>query len=353
MKSLTALFRTGCLLLAVMLPALLSAQTSTPASYNNAVWLTRAYVTTPGQIALVPDMAKRFKDLQVRYLFVNTAFLNSKGETDVKSQQLIAFLNALGQWETTNKYKFTVLLWLNGNLEKGNARYLDVSDPIVRQTVVAESMRYMDPKVAGSYVAGAKRGSDGVMMDIEPAGGNEALFKNVNQLMQQIKHAAGLEYKIGFAAHKIGNLGAWQFSEVYYHYLARNVDYIAGMNYNSGKKLPEDYQAWMQMQARNTLRAVSGAAWKNNADHPAPTNGVKVFLGFGVFPTDPKNHQPGVELIPYAAAGVKAGLAELDAESLKFFEGAAVYAHSDGVSDNGYAKWSTDWKQFNETWVKP
>jgi hypothetical protein len=342
----------GLLLAVVLTPVFLRAQPG-PTSDSNAVWLTRAYVTTPGQIRLVPDMASRFKALKIKYLFVNTAFLNSKGVTDVKSEQLVAFLDTLGAWEAANHYKFTVLIWLNGSLEKTNTRYLDVSNAALRNVVTAEAEKYMNPKVSDSFVAAAKRGSDGVMIDIEPAGGDPELFKNVNVLMQQIKQAAGTGKKVGFAAHKIGTLGVWQFSGVYYHYLARNVDYIASMNYNSGKKTSEDYQAWMEAQTVSVLQSVSGAAWKNDANHPAPTNGVKVFIGFSAFPTDPKNHLPGVELISCASEGTKAGLAKVDDLSRSYFEGASVYAHSDGVSDNGYAQWATDWEEFKNSWLKP
>jgi hypothetical protein len=353
MKSFINPIRSLGRLLAYLLPAVCIAQTAPPSPDSNAVWIAREYVTQPEHVRLVPDMATHFKDLGIKYIFVNTAFFSKTGGTDVVSRQLTPFLDEIGRWEAANHYTFVVLLWLNGTVDKEKPRCIDIAQPDLRRALVDESMRYMDAAVKGSYIAGTKRPNDGVMIDIEPAGGDPVLFKNLNTLMQEIKQAAGPSRKIGFAAHKIGNLGIWQFSEVYYHYLARNVDYIASMTYNSGKKTPEDYQDWMKMQTRNVLRAVSGAAWNNDANHPAPTNGVKVFIGLSVYPTDPINHRAGIEVIQAGAAGIKEGLAELDDASRSYFEGAHLYAHSDGVSDDGYAKWTTDWEDFRTFWLKP
>lgn len=337
--------------LALLACVALSATRLHATSETNAVWLTRAYVTTAGQITLVPSLAPRLQSLGVTHLFVNTATLTAAGVSETQPAQLVAFLDALGQWEAANRHTFTVLLWVNATTEPAHARRLDVATAAVRDAVTAETVRYLDPAAPGSLVAGTTRPADGVMLEIQPVGGDGTVFAQVNLLLRQIKQAAGPSRKIGFAAHKIGQVGSWQLSATHYHTLARNVDYIAAQTYNSGKKSAADYEAWMQEQGLEILRAVSGAAWNNDAAHPDPTHGVKVFLGFPAFPADTRNHLAGVEHIAPAAAGTRAALAAADPLSRGYFAGAAVFAHSDGVSNNGYAKWDTDWREFQDAWL--
>jgi hypothetical protein len=126
------------------------------------------------------------------------------------------------------------------------------------------------------------------------------------------------------------------------------------MTYDSGVKTEDEYKTWMAGQTKDILNAVSGATWKNDADHPAPKNGVKVFIGIPGFP--PNNwHVPAAETVAAAAAGAKDGLDELKAgnsASLPYFAGAAVYLYTDGSGKDNYSNEATDWKAFEEGWLK-
>lgn len=347
MKSFLRLLPPLVLLLAALrLPA-------APMSESNAVWLTRSNVTTPDHVAMVPEMASRLQDLQVRYLFLNSATLNRQGLTDVKSAQLVPFLDALGRWERANNYKFIVLVWLTGTLEPSSARYLDISDPALRGAVATEAGRYLDSKAEGSLIAGCTRPTDGILLDLQPIGGNSGVLKSYALLLDEVKQVSARAQKVAASVHKLGNQSAWQLSESSYHQLAQHADYLVAWTYNSGQKTSDDYRAWIERQTTDILRSVSGVAWKNNAHYPAPKNGVKVFIGFPAFPADKKNHLEGAEPIAAAAAGAKTALASLDALSRSYFEGAAIHALSNGEADDGYAKWATDFEEFRSAWLAP
>jgi|GEM_PF-3661299 len=61
-------------------------------------------------------------------------------------------------------------------------------------------------------------------------------------------------------------------------------DLLIAMTYDSPSTTSAGYQAWMQQQTQDILRAVSGVYGFDPTGHPAPTNGIKVFIGLPAFP---------------------------------------------------------------------
>lgn len=354
MKPLPNLLHLGRIFLSVVLAVTAGAATSHAASAANAAWLAESYVTDPGHVRLVPELGTKMKAQRVQYLFVKTATLDAQGRSEAKPAQLAAFLNALGQWETANKHRFTVLLCLQGSLAEDSPRQIDLSVSAVRNALTAESLRYLRTTSDG-YLANARRPADGLLLDLESNTWDDPRFRNLGTILQHIRESLEPNQKLGFAAQKIQATGAspkeGQFSYIYYHYVARNVDYIVAKTYDSGARTKEEYLAWIEEQTRNTLRAVSGAFWKFDENHAEPTNGVKVFVGFPAYPSAPPLHREGVECVPQAAAGVMSALSSLDATSRGCFEGAALYLHNDGVSPDGHARWDKEWREFREFWL--
>jgi hypothetical protein len=135
--------------------------------------------------------------------------------------------------------------------------------------------------------------------------------------------------------------------------MGRCVDFIVAMTYNSQSTTPPQFQTWMKDQTQTILRAVSGGYW-NDAAHPAPTNGVKVFMGFAAYPPS-RWHDPKAENCRYAARGVLDGLNQLETETAgigqNYFQGAAVYLYTDGTGKDNYSNEDTDWKYFKQYWL--
>lgn len=337
------------------------AQTATPTPtppprhVDNAAWLGHAYVASSSYTAKVAPLAHDFKkNYFVKTWFVNAGSLNSSGafkDGAAAYSQAVPFLNAVKTAETAEGTTFEVIAWINGTLTSTDTNYIDVSNASIRSNIVSLCQKLTSTTVTGSYIAGANRAFDGIMVDFEPSGPNDPRFTNLKTLMDEIKTGIGSGKKTGFASHKYSTNGSeWSWAESPYYYMGRHVDYIAAMTYGSGLTTTTDYQNWMQSQTYNILRAVSGKTWNNDVDHPAPTNGVKVFIGFPAEP-DTAYHFSAVENTRYASLGTEAGLTSLDTLSKSCFQGAAIYLHTDGTGTDGYASKSTDWWWYGRNWL--
>lgn len=340
-------------------PAWLLAGTGEPSSVasrytNNGTWLDYAYLSRAACWTNVPQVAAEMKnDYQVSYWFLNVGSMDASGKLVGGVSNVVNFLNTLRGWEDQNHYHFTVFAWLNANWPK-----VDVTNPAVRANMVEECAKLVSRKEPDSYIGGAKRAFDGVQLDFEPCGPRDRVFDSLVSFFDQVHGKLGAigmgKTLTSFTAEKYGtNDSEWVWSPQYYYDMARHLDLLCAMTYDTGIKTGPDYQDWMESQTTNILRAVSGRWWNNDAQHPAPTNRVKVMIGFPAFPNS-KWHTNAAENIVFASAGLKAALADLSRrgdDSVRYFEGAAVYAESDGTGTNGYANVKTDWRWFQENWV--
>lgn len=337
------------------------AHASTPSHKNNGAFLGHAYVTTASYIsANVPTLASNLQyDYATNRLFVNCGTINSSGQLSGGAStvsQIGAFLNAIKTWEDSNpSYSFQVFAYLNGTLDSTNANFIDVSNATVRANLAAESSKFTSTGASGSYISGASREFDGVLIDFEPAGGTSTIattqFNNLKTTMDQIRTAIGSGKLTAFAApqYSATSSSAWSWSPTFYYYMALHVNYIIAMTYDSDSTTGPAYQSWIEQQTVNILQAVSGEYWTDGS-HSAPTNGVQVLFGFPAYPNNPPNHYAAAENVQYAASGVASGLATLDTRALDTFGAAAVYLTTDGSGSDGYASWATDWGDLSLYW---
>ena len=336
-----------------------------PAYPNNGVWLSHDYVKYTSYTSLVSTLCTKMNtDYSVQYLFVNVGTVGSNGQMmnpGTEMAQIVTFLNDIKTWETANSpNKFKVFAYINGTLDSTQPNYLDVSSAANQANVVTECTKFVSTTVAGSYVSGATRTFDGVQIDFEPAGGSDALFNNLKTMMSSIQSkfsSLGLSSKLTSFTAPQYNLtpSAWSWTPVYYYYMGLRVNVLAAMTYDSGCTTAGAYETWVQGQTVNILQAVSGKYWNNDAQHPQPTNGVKTFVGFPAYPSDP-SHDPTVENIVTSSTGTNLGLQNLastgDTESPNYFLGASVFLHTTGTSSDGYAGWTTDWWDFGHYWLQ-
>ena len=327
---------------------------SAPRYTNNGTWLDYAYLSKPGYWTQVPHVAAQMKEsYQVPFWFLNVGSVDASGKLVGGVSNVVNFLNTLKEWEDRNDYHFKVFVWLNANWPK-----VDVSNPAVRANMVEECGKLVSTKEPNSYIVGANRAFDGIQLDFEPCGQRLNVFDSLVSFFDQVhaKFAAiGMPDKLtSFTPQKYGtNNSEWVWSPQFYYDMAPHLDLLCAMTYDSGIKVGYAYRDWINDQTTNILRAVSGEWWKNDPQHPPPTNQVKVMIGVPAFPNS-KWHTNTAENIVFACLGVKAALAELSKRgdnSAGYFEGVAVYLHSDGTGTNGYANSNTDWRWFQEQWL--
>lgn len=322
---------------------------------SNAVWLGHAFVTTDSVVRSVPRTASFLTENKVDYWFVNIGRLNREGRLPNGGNsfpRVREFLAAVQAWERANNHPVKVLAWLNGNIDNTDDQYINVGDANVRAAMLDECRKLIDPATNGSYIAGSTRAFDGVQFDLEPAGADDSLFAGLRLLMDGLRQAIGPGKLTSFAANKLGTGGRYWWSPTYYHYMARRVDLLCAMTYDSGIKNPEEYRAWMAAQTKDILNAVSGATWKNDEQHPAPKNGVQVLIGFPAFPPN-QWHDPLVETTRAAAQGARDALQDLSRNSdpsFRFFGGSALYLYTDGSGLDNYSG-PREWAAFQEEWL--
>jgi hypothetical protein len=353
------MLRNFLVVLLVCLIRLAPVQAATAATSSNGVWLSHSYVTTTTMVNKVPQVATLMTSNKVDYWFVNIGSLNSSGQLVngvATCPKLKDLLNMIYSWEGSNGKQFKVFGWVSGNLDSALPNYIDVSQSTIRTAIVNECKKMVFPSTTGSYVVGALRQLDGIQIDLEPSGANDTQFNNLKMLMSSLRTGLGTGKLTSFCAHKYGTLNRFWWSSTYYHYMARYVDVLCAMTYNSNLTTAADYRTWMANQTKDILRAVSGKTWNNDAIHPAPPSTVKVLIGFPAFPAS-GSHSTTAETIVPAAQGTQDGLAALTAagdNSGNYFSGASVYLHTDGsegTGPNDYASEATDWANFHSVWL--
>ncbi len=350
--------------------AAVSAQTELqfPVNRQNATFLSRRFISdTKNAALLTADFVTRSQSaFDVQLLFPNGGLLGSTGNLDHAPFAAAIFLQQVQAQEGKGGPPFRLLPYLNGyslqdSAHPANLR-VDIGDPAVRANIVAECGRYVSPKVSGSYVAGSSRVFDGVLLDIEPAG-DPAFLASLKLLFNEIRASfdgMGLKGKtIGFSAPQFTTRipkPNWGWDSTDYYSLARNVNYLIAMTYDSSLQNDQLFQEWMSAEAIGIMDSVSGAAWKNDPFHPAPNNGVKVFFGLPGFHTATKAHNPNVENIALAAPALRAGLTQVQKKSpsaIRYFGGAAMFAHDGGDPTSIYARYDSDWMWWKQKWIGP
>ncbi len=322
---------------------------------NNGTWLGYAYLGTQAYWTNTAQLAFQMKNnYRVPYWFINVGSLASGGTLEGSVSGVVNFLSKLKTWENQQGYQFKVFAWLNAN-----SATVDVTNSGVVSNMVNECRKLVSTSVPGSYVAGSTRVFDGIQLDLEPAGANAGLFTGLVGFFDQVRaafSALGVTNKLmSFTSPSFDTAGTsvWDWTPDNYYAMAGHLDLLCAMTYDTGYTSGSTYQNWIRDQTTNILHSVSGKYWNNDAQHPAPTNGVQVMIGFPAFPNS-ANHTNSAENIFYASAGVTAALTNLQVLgdfSTNYFLGAAVYLQADGTGNDGYASYASDWWMFGQYWL--
>ncbi|KAK6538045.1 hypothetical protein TWF694_010937 [Orbilia ellipsospora] len=321
---------------------------------SNGAWLSHAYATSDTPLKRLPDILSFMRDNHVDYLFLNIGMVNENGtypEGIKKFPRVGKFLNVVDAWEKSEGKRFKVFAWMGGELRPEEANHVDLNKPTKRAAIVNEAKKLALTDAEGSYIAEATREFDGVQLDLEPAG-DPSPFEPMKSLMRELK--AGIGGKLtSWAAAQLGEGNRYLWPAVRYHYMARYTDLICAMTYDTSSKNEADYRDYMKKATVDILQAVSGERWNNDHDHPRPTNGVKVLLGFPAFPANGNTHRVDAETIAAAAEGTLDAVREMSESdwSLGLLIGGSVYLYSDGTGDDGYSSQAKDWVEFREKWL--
>ncbi|MEV5989578.1 glycosyl hydrolase family 18 protein [Streptomyces sp. NPDC052051] len=323
------------LVLALLLP-LLAAGTALRVNYagdpvdgartrgRDAIWLGHAWVDGRKTDADVAALAKQLGGTGIRDLYVHAGPLEHDGTLPAS-----AYRNA--RWLIPAVHRalpgVRVQAWLGDVLATESPDGLRLERARTRAAVVSSTEEIL------------AAGFDGVHFDLEPLHSGDrnylALLDNLRALTRA-HHAL-----LSVAAHQIDPLPAFHsvwgtlaghpkwWSQAYFGQVARRVDQIAVMSYDTMQPLQSLYGGYVAQQTSLALEVT-----------PPTTD---LLMGLPFFHENRFGHWAHAETVPAAARGVRLGLSRTDADRARF--GVALYVD--------FAATEADWTAYREGWVRP
>ena len=286
---------------------------------RDALWLGHAWVDGRRTDADVTALAARLADTGIRDLYVHAGPLEHNG-TLPKS----AYPKA--RWLITAVHRklpgVRVQAWLGDEVapEKPDAMHLERK---ATRDAVVESTRQV---VAAGF--------DGVHFDLEPLHSGD---RNYLALLDALRPATPL---LSVAAHQIDPLPAFHsfwgtvtghpkwWSQEYFGQVARRVDQIAVMSYDTMQPLQSLYGGYVAQQTSLALEVT-----------PADTD---LLMGLPFYHENRFGHWAHAETVPAAVRGVRLGLSRTDPDRATF--GVALYVDFAATAD--------DWTSYRKDWVR-
>jgi len=262
-------------------------------------------------VALANNLNRR----QIQYVFAYASYLKPNGQFNLTHSHAVKFVQML----KSTQPDLNVQAWIGIPLG-----YVDLSDTVVRKEIA-------------EFCADLARdgGFDGIHLDPEPISSDDT---QVIALLDEIRITLGPEIGLSIATRRVWPIlpgvqwplvreVAWGTN--YYREVAKRVDQIAVMSYDSAMPLPCLYRQWMRFQVIEISRAVDG---------------VDVQLFFGVPTSEEKTwtHWPSAENIRSGLQGLIDGLNDAEARPTTV-TGVAIYPH-----------WDTDeieWAIYEANWL--
>jgi hypothetical protein len=300
--------------------------TNHPGSYfnhgKNGIWLGIECVNEAHSEDEIKALADDFKRRQIVNVYVYVSYLRQNGEFGQTFGYAKDFLKAIKSANPDLK----VLAWIGLPLAPG--AWVDLSNVATRDRITDFTAHLVHDI-----------GFDGIHLDAElMSDGDPNVIRLFDQTRQAID-ARGTKPILSTVAHAIwpvlpeaqlsARFGPQFWSGDYFRLVARHVDQIAVMTYDSGMQSSFLYRQWLRFQVMNISRALENE---------------RVELLFGV-PTSEEysgTHHPPSENIVNALPALIEGLNDLDARPA-VVTGIAIYPH-----------WETDpaeWKVYESLWL--
>jgi hypothetical protein len=282
---------------------------------TNAVWLGVEWVNEPHDTREIVTLADDLNRRQVRHVFAYVSYLKSDRRFNPTYSHAAGFVQTLKAIQPD----LSVQAWIGLPLD-----HIDLSDVVVRKEIAEFCVDLV-----------RDRGFDGIHLDPEPISSDDT---GVLALLDEVRGALGTEPTLSIATRRIWPIFsdvrwpivgrvAWRTS--YYREVARRVDQIAVMTYDSTMPLAPLYRQWVRFQVIEISRAVDGT-------------GVQLFFGIPTSEEETWTHWPDAENIRSGLQGLIGGLNDAEAQSAAV-AGAAIYPY-----------WDTDeaeWAIYKALWL--
>ncbi|MET7934007.1 hypothetical protein [Streptomyces sp. NPDC005322] len=321
----------GCLALAVLAGGislrLLYAGDPKPGTLTrgrDAVWLGHAWVDGRNGEPELATLARRVRGTGIRDLYVHAGPLEHNGTLPAARYPRAAWLLKAVHRELPG---VRVQAWLGDKLATEGPTGLRLGDPDSRARIVRSARQVLDA------------GFDGVHFDLEPMHSGDrdflSLLDDLHALARprhvplsvaahQIDPLPGLHSVAGFVA----NHPKW-WSQKYFGQVARRVDQIAVMSYDTSMPLESLYGGYVAQQTELALEAT-----------PPDTD---LLMGLPGYHTDNFGRHAWAETVAAAVRGTRLGLGREDRGRERF--GLALYVD--------FAATPGDWTAYRRGWGAP
>lgn len=328
------LLRAAAVLVAVavvLCGALVAATSSsgTPADGAGAVWLEHAWAGDYHSAAEYDALAGRLKREQIRDVFVHVGPLSPDGTIPEQRSPFAAMLvRELKQRDP----RLRLLAWI-GQLERASGlpddQVVDLANGEVRDGIRATAVRFV-----------AQEGFDGVHYDIEPlVDGSPGYLRLLDATRAALSPGGALSVTAPMwvpnaTVARLARTGAGRqhalWSGAYYAEVARRVDQVVVMAYNTGLPSGRLYQLAVRLQTRQVRSALAAAS-------PPP----ELLVGLPAYHDNGPWFHDAVENLPNGLAGVDAALS-----------GPGPARPSVGVAIYRFALISdADWAAYERRWL--
>nr|WTB08013.1 hypothetical protein OG546_29580 [Streptomyces antimycoticus] len=291
---------------------------------RDAVWLGHAWVDGRHGEDQLAELVQRVRDTGIRDLYVHAGPLEHDGTLPTSRYPKARWLVEAVRRELPG---VRVQAWLGDVLSTEGRTGMDLRERATRERVVRSARQVLDAGFAG------------VHFDLEPLHSGDRDYLSLLDAVRAITRARGAPLSV--AAHQIDPLPSlhcvagfvaghpkW-WSRSYFGAVARRVDQIAVMSYDTALPLESLYGGYVAQQTRLALEATP--------------RGTDLLMGLPAFHTDDIGHHESAETVAAAVRGVRLGLSREDARRERF--GVALYVD--------FAAAPGDWAAYQRGWGAP
>ncbi|MEV6128090.1 hypothetical protein AB0M05_14870 [Streptomyces violaceusniger] len=291
---------------------------------RDAVWLGHAWVDGRKGEDQLAELVQRVRDTGIRDLYVHTGPLEHDGTLPASRYPKARWLVDAVRRELPG---VRVQSWLGDILSTEGQTGMDLGERATRERVVRSARQVLDAGFAG------------VHFDLEPLHSGDRDYLSLLDDVRTVTRAHRAPLSV--AAHQIDPLPSlhslagfvaghpkW-WSQSYFGAVARRVDQIAVMSYDTALPLESLYGGYVAQQTRLALEATP--------------HGTDLLMGLPAFHTDDIGHHESAETVAAAVRGVRLGLSREDAGRERF--GVALYVD--------FAATPGDWAAYQRGWGAP
>ncbi|CAM5738992.1 hypothetical protein SALBM311S_11039 [Streptomyces alboniger] len=328
--------RTALTLVLIVLVPLLGAEIALRVNYTgdpadgtytrnkDAIWLGHAWVDGRKKDADVTALARSLESTGIRDLYVHSGPLEHDGT-------LPESLYPKARWFIDAMHGaapgIRVQAWLGDVLATESPDGMRLERPATRAAVVASTRQILAV------------GFDGVHFDLEPLHSDDGDYLTLLDSLRRVTRAQDAQLSV--AAHQIDPVPGFHsfwgtvaghpkwWSQKFFGQVARRVDQIAVMSYDTMQPLESTYGGYVAQQTSLALEVT-----------PESTD---LLMGLPFYHENRFGHWNHAETVAAAVRGARLGLSRTDADRANF----GVAAYVDFAATEG------DWSAYRDGWVRP